>query len=376
MKRSFVALAIGCWMLSHLANVVAAPIRYRFTGSATGLVGGISFTASPFTIDVFGDSSNITSDALAHWANPVTGSISVLGLVAQIMEPVVMRTSCGAGNGIVGMERSPGAFPFPSMLFYASPVTGANACPLLVTPFQAGLSSGVGPFVNLATNMGQVTITAMSQLTYEAQPGPEIDTASLWNCCVASGPDAIGQLISPAATGMLFEFDFHVYRSLQALTGALTGGIYEWDPIAKATTGNSLVTIVGVRTSSSTSAGTETLPNTQIKFRIPGGLQLDLAKQYLVFAYSSPLLRLEAPSWLIVISPNAPHAGMEIWPPNGTTGGPWTQTNPFPPDPNSDWAFTAYFHDPPPILMSIGSRKLHGGGGIIDLPVALPPPSY
>jgi hypothetical protein len=171
MKRDWVGfVAVGFFVLLVAPNTGASPIRYTFTGNATGSVGAVTFTSAPFTVDVSGDTNTITSTPLAQWANPVTGSISISGVgVAAIAEPVVMRTSCGAGTPRAGLERSPGGIPFPNMLFYASPVAGLSACKLLITPLQSGLGATIGPFTALASSLGPITVTTMSQLTYQAQ---------------------------------------------------------------------------------------------------------------------------------------------------------------------------------------------------------------
>lgn len=70
--RTLASLTIAAFLYCAAA-AQAIPIAYEFSGTvSSGSLNGVAFTDRAFTIDLFGDTSGVTTDAFGIFANPAT----------------------------------------------------------------------------------------------------------------------------------------------------------------------------------------------------------------------------------------------------------------------------------------------------------------
>jgi hypothetical protein len=187
--------AIGhCVLLVAAATCTAAPITYLFSGTGSGMIGGGPFTNKPYVITLIGDTNaiDVTYTGLGEFRNAVTGILQIKGRRnATITMPIVITTACGGGRGYVGIEKAPGAPPFPSYIYDAqgAPATG---CFLGPTAPTSGLPATVSGFSDIPTTRGAVTLTSSSPVTYEAQ------SCTRPRACRRQGTKALRSLVERA----------------------------------------------------------------------------------------------------------------------------------------------------------------------------------
>jgi hypothetical protein len=176
------AVVICSFLLVPCAG--ASPIIYTFTGVASGTVGTTPLVGTSFTITLTGDTSAITLDQHGLWRNPVVGAMTFNGIgTAGFTEPVVMRTGCATTHA-VGVERGLGLTSNPHFIFLGVEIPFA-ACSLDVSVPVIGLTSFLGDFANIASTLGPITVTSLSQLNYRADfgvaaPVPVFTSFSFW----------------------------------------------------------------------------------------------------------------------------------------------------------------------------------------------------
>lgn len=167
--------ADGTSVVSSAAGTVAPPtMLYTFTGTASGSVGGVSFNNAPLTISVAGSSDDVGyNPASGTYYLDRTPAISIGGVGSGVI------TAKGAG---VTTTLSGSANYGSAVSFHVYPTPGALV--RISDPSFASwdLKSAIGPvsapspilsadlFQNIASTLGPVSVTALSNVTFSATP--------------------------------------------------------------------------------------------------------------------------------------------------------------------------------------------------------------
>jgi len=166
-------LALGAFLMATclLAQAVqAAPINYSFTGTGTGTIGGTNFTDATFAVSINADTGNITTPpvpfGIAYQISNLTGTIDIGGIgLVSFTDPLFVFSgnpfgtfnqfafgNFVQGNLIAIME--PGVATAYDLASDYGPVTNDNYM--------------LYQFSDVATNLGMLTYTSMSPVTFTA----------------------------------------------------------------------------------------------------------------------------------------------------------------------------------------------------------------
>lgn len=154
-------------LVSLAAALGAAPITYRFSGTGSGSVNGNAFTDNTFTVTLNADTTNIANQ-------PSIGALGILNLngfinlssigTFQFSDPqfvFTFSTFVGFGNFTIGN----------SIMGSNPALSGYALTP--IAPLNIGSNTNLGQFGNVATNLGPLGFTSMSEVTFEAvSPAP------------------------------------------------------------------------------------------------------------------------------------------------------------------------------------------------------------
>jgi len=160
---SFAALVIGFVLAG---TTFAAQITFTFTGTGTGTVGGVPFTDAAYTITLVGDTTAITSSLNVYHLVGTTATMAIAGIgTATITQPVevydnpnvhALGFALEGGYTQLGFENS--AFDTYALAASLGPISGLGP-------------SSINQFTNLASNLGPITLSSSSSVTFEAVLG-------------------------------------------------------------------------------------------------------------------------------------------------------------------------------------------------------------
>jgi PEP-CTERM motif len=168
--RRFHALALAAGISVAAVGARAAPITYIFTGTGTGALDGTSFTS--FTVDLIGDTSNITSGGGENFNTSSLATVTAGG---------VSDTLTGGGNDVVLNSTTFPAVGFgqtqPAPIFA---VVEAVANPVFTTynlatsfPLTGGtVSSEVASYITASGTFDVQTITSLNFQAISGVPEP------------------------------------------------------------------------------------------------------------------------------------------------------------------------------------------------------------
>ena len=148
------------WLSAMQAPLAAAPISYTFTGTGTGTAAGTPFTNSAFTVSITGNTSDVAfqpSLAALGIINIPGATMSIAGVgTVNFASVFVYRTGPEVG---FGTDRN-----------LVSIQNGAVSGYGLVTSFgpASSANSSLSQFVNIPTNLGILTYSSMSTVTFQA----------------------------------------------------------------------------------------------------------------------------------------------------------------------------------------------------------------
>src|SRR5437763_698639 len=111
-------LRIGMF-IAFVTTALCAPIRYTFTGIATGTLGTLPFTAAPFAITTITDTDLVASVSTGcpnSFEVPGTYTVSVMGLPSATFTDSMAVGVCQAAGDIYFVDNTN---PSP-----ANPLTG------------------------------------------------------------------------------------------------------------------------------------------------------------------------------------------------------------------------------------------------------------
>jgi len=158
-----------------VASAFAAPISYTFTGTGTGSIGTDPFTNAAFVVTINADTSQVAYQPLltSYGILNLAGTIGISGIgTANFTDPLFFFG--GHGSADVGF----GYFGPGNLI---DVLNAAASTYDLVSNFTfTGPNGNLNQFVGAATNMGALTYTSMSDVTFTAVAGvPEPGCALL-----------------------------------------------------------------------------------------------------------------------------------------------------------------------------------------------------
>lgn len=168
---------VGCCVAGIFAQSVASPIEYVFKGLATGTVGNTQVTESAYTIRLLGDTSNVTNPAAGVFENIGSATFSFQdGPSGWFTGPTQVFDNQTSG-GLVGFTAKN-----PTNLNDVIQIWGNDIGSGFFTTYD--LTSGtplMGPgankslvsFHDVATNLGDMSLSWMAENTFQASPVPE-----------------------------------------------------------------------------------------------------------------------------------------------------------------------------------------------------------
>jgi len=166
-------------LLATASLSYANPILFTFQGIGSGSVGAVGFTNASFTLTQSSDTSLITSFsngfALTYETPPASGaSIAIAGFGSGILSTV---------TDVADVQQSPSSFVALAIASTGGDVAGRG------TTFDTyNLESAVGPIITpsqfvsnftVASTLGGVSFTSISNLTFTATTVPEPSTIPL-----------------------------------------------------------------------------------------------------------------------------------------------------------------------------------------------------
>jgi hypothetical protein len=162
-------------LLGATGVAVATPIRYTETVTATGSLGGSTFTDAVVTLTLVGDTTAVTNPFAGEYENGGTASVNVAGLSGTATFTGSMFAYVFQPGTVVGI-RCTGCGVGPDVLDTANSVFSTYAMQTAIGPVV-----GTGSFINsgaaFPTNMGNFVLTSLQsspsfQATVSSVPEP------------------------------------------------------------------------------------------------------------------------------------------------------------------------------------------------------------
>ncbi len=161
------------WNLITINTIPAGPITYTLSGNLTGTIGTTLLTNAPFVWTELGMTTGVTLDKPQRYVNLATsGDINITGAGdATVTDPAAAYIDQRTGNGIVALLNASGTF-----YIGVTDPTDVDSW-LLATSFGPITGTALdGSASPLNTSLGQLNITAVSNLTFQATAGPAFFT--------------------------------------------------------------------------------------------------------------------------------------------------------------------------------------------------------
>ncbi len=193
---------MGIQLIAAVAS--ARPITYTLSGNLTGTLGKSTLTRTPFAWTIIADTTGVTEVASQRYQNAATFSQITIGTSAATLTDTVLAyidQRNQAGSGLVRLSNTAGTF--------AVMVTDPTDVDpwLLATPL--GPIAGSDAYLSsspLNTSQGQLNITSVSNLTFQASApaavGPYVFTTLNVPTSPAAGAFGInntGQVVGESA---------------------------------------------------------------------------------------------------------------------------------------------------------------------------------
>jgi len=155
-------------LLVVVPSAFAASITYTFTGTGSGHIGVSVFTNAAYTIQVTGDTAQVTPLGDPTNQGSVVPSLTALITVAGIGTATVTEpTQWFVSNTYVGTGFSRGS----DLLDVEHPLFATWDLKTPIGPLADLEPFAIGQFTDLSTSLGLMTLSSSSNVTFEATGG-------------------------------------------------------------------------------------------------------------------------------------------------------------------------------------------------------------
>jgi hypothetical protein len=164
-------------MLLVCCAATAAPATYRFTGDIVGTLAGVPVSGL-LTLDVTGDTNDITQPASAHILNSLGTSTFTLASVGSFTVSNEAYVFSRPDTGFVGF----GVRDLVSccdIIQIANPVFSGYDLRTALGPVGGPDNPSLADWVNVPTSAGAFTVTRMTSNTFQAIIGAEVPEPGL-----------------------------------------------------------------------------------------------------------------------------------------------------------------------------------------------------